>query len=192
MQSRSRIEKDSHHAADACVRTVAAQGSEPHACGEADDLAHASHARAASHSCDTMKRYAFQGGSMTCPSPKAANSVRCVRVAELLADEVSDLHDFFRSQLEGEASVSQPDAQASIDHMVADLSQEDLLGLAEQGHAKACGDGKTVCSFAQGALVLTPNLWAAVLVRFHALGRMLTEEELHSVVVAEGGHDDDR
>lgn len=110
--------QDGNHAADACVGAVAPQGGEAHACGESDDLAHASHAGAASHGGDTMKRYAFQGGSMICPSPKATNSVRCVRVAELLADEVSDLHDFIRSQLEGdptETGVSQPDSEAAID-----------------------------------------------------------------------------
>ena len=118
MRRSSRREEHRNHAANSRMGIEGAQGSEPHACGEADDLAHASHARAASHSCDTMKRYAFQGGSMTCPPPKAANSVRCVRVADLLAEEVSDFHDFIRSQLKGdpaEAGVSQPDTEAAVD-----------------------------------------------------------------------------
>lgn len=118
MRSDLGAEHDGNHTANSRMGIEGAQGCEPHAGGEADDLAHASHAGAASHGGDTMKRYAFQGGSMICPSPKATNSVRCVRVAELLADEVSDLHDFIRSQLEGdptETGVSQPDSEAAID-----------------------------------------------------------------------------
>lgn len=118
MRSDLGAKQDGNHATDARLRIEGAQGSEAHACGKADDLAHASHARVVPRGRNTMKRYGFQGGSMSCPSPRAANSVRCVRVADLLAEEVSDFHDFVRSQLERnptQAGVSQPDAEAAVD-----------------------------------------------------------------------------
>lgn len=63
MRSDLGAEHDGNHAANSRLGIEGAQGSEPHACGEADDLAHASHARAVSRSRDTMKRGAFQGAA---------------------------------------------------------------------------------------------------------------------------------
>lgn len=57
-------------------------------------------------------------------------------------------------------------------------------------HANAL-DRRIVCVFETDSLAMTPELWARIYAKFQAVGRMLTDQEVQSIVRAQAGQDRD-